>query len=193
MNPLSDHRPPLTPPQFHLRTLLLGVTLCGLVFATIQWLSPAAFFGLLFLVLCIAAHVAGNSIGTKLRANGDLPIPPQASFSERFAPVPRDELPAATQLSLHNGLGLPQVIATVTGLVLGALGGGIGAALLSRHWDDSIIALGIVAFGTLGGIFAFVGYSFTQVFWSAYLQAQRPPEIASAWPADADKSEAPKA
>lgn len=189
MKPLSDRRPMLSPPQFHLRTLLLGVALCGLIFATIQWLSPAAFFGLLFLALCIAAHVAGNSIGTKLRENGDRPIPPQAPFDERFAPVPRDELPVAPQMSHRTGLGRPQWIATIVGIALGGLCGGVGAILLSRHWDDSILALGVLSFGTLGGIFAFVGYSFTNVFWSAYQQAQRPPEIASPWPADSDRDE----
>jgi len=178
MQPPDDRRAPLKPPQFALRTLLLGVTLCAVACAAAQWLSPLAVAGFGFLFLCIVAHVAGNSLGTRLRENGSQPLPPgeQTAGRQVRRSIAADEFAEATQLSRHQTLGRPQWIATLIGIVCGGLGGGLGAALLSRVFDQSIILLGVVAFATLGGIGAFLMYSFVQVGWNAIIHAQKAAE-----------------
>ena len=171
----NDRRPTLSPPQFGLRTLLLGVSLCAVIFASFQWLSPLAIVGLIFLVICIAAHVAGNAIGTRLRENGSRPLPPhdQPPHSARFRAVSTSEFAEATQLSRNSSLGWPQLIATAAGLLAGGIGGGLGTVLLSRKYDETTIAIGCIAFGVLGGMAAFIGYSFVQVAWNTISAAQK--------------------
>ena len=171
----NDRRPTLSPPQFGLRTMLLGVSLCAVIFASFQWLSPLAIVGLIFLVICIAAHIAGNAIGTRLRENGSRPLPPHdlEPHSARFRTVSTAEFAEATQLSRHSSLGWPQLIASAAGLVAGGVGGGLGTVLLSRKYDETTIAIGCVAFAVLGGMAAFIGFSFLQVAWSALSDAER--------------------
>jgi hypothetical protein len=175
MQPPDDRRPTLKPPQFRLRTLLLAVGACAVVFTSFQWLSPLGIMGVLFLLLCIGGHIAGNAIGMQLRDNGDHPLPPpdEETRLRQFRPPTAAEMAEATQLSRASSLGWVQWIATLTGFVVGGIGGGLGAALLSRKLEESIVLLGIAAFATLGGIVAFVAYSFVQVGWNAILQADR--------------------
>lgn len=175
MQPPDDRRPTLKPPQFRLRTLLLGVGVCAVVFTSFQWLSPLGIVGVLFLMLCIAGHIAGNAIGTQLRENGDHPLPPPDEETRRqlYRPATAAEIGEATQLSRASSLGWVQWLATLVGILSGGIGGGVGAALLSRKFDESIVLLGVLAFATLGGIAAFVAYSFVQVGWNAILQADR--------------------
>ena len=66
----SDTRPGLKPPQFGLKTLFwLVALLCG-VLATLQW-SPLIGAAVLLLGAAVFAHVAGNALGSRLRANGN--------------------------------------------------------------------------------------------------------------------------
>ena len=61
------HEPVPARPQFCLRTLLGGVTLCGGLFALMAALGPV-WSGVLILSLSlVAAHVIGNSLGSRLR------------------------------------------------------------------------------------------------------------------------------
>src|SRR3954471_13353917 len=99
-------RQTLRPPQFKLRTLLAVVTACGVLFALGQWLPPMVIAGLAFLAVSIFCHVAGNAIGTRLRAIGDRHE--DATEEEREVrirrPKPQDFAPA-TQLGQRRSLG----------------------------------------------------------------------------------------
>lgn len=172
--PADDRRPTLTPPQFGLRTLLLIVSLCAVIFASFQWLSPLAIVGLIFLVICIAAHIAGNAIGTRLRENGSRPLPPHhlEPHSARFPAVSTAEFAEATQLSRHSSLGWPQMFATLAGIAAGGIGGGLGTILLSREYNEATVLIGAIAFAALGGMAAFIGYSFVQVALSTIAHAE---------------------
>lgn len=165
--------PRLRPPQFGLRTLLLLVTLCAVIFAAGQWLPPVWVGALILLALSIFAHVAGNAIGTRLREIGNrkdnraFDMQPQAIREPRFAP--------ATRLGQRQGLGWPILIATFVGILLGGTGGGLWTLLTARQQVPiAAVGLGVVAFAALGGILAFATVGFTQVLLGAVWQAMRP-------------------
>jgi hypothetical protein len=58
-------------PQFCLRTLMLSVTLCGVLFATMSALGGLWSVMLILFLSLAAAHVFGNALGTKLRDASD--------------------------------------------------------------------------------------------------------------------------
>jgi hypothetical protein len=175
----------LPPPQFGLRTLLWLVTVCAVLFSVAGWLEPVAVAGLILLVLCVVAHVAGNAIGTRLRANGDQPIRGQsgphtpradglAGWDSSYPS--RTPLPCApaTSLGQRYNLGWPIVIATFAGLISGGIGGGLWALFTTRGpIEPTVVAVGVVAFGSLGSLGAFLICGFTQVLCSAAWQALR--------------------
>jgi hypothetical protein len=182
-NPQSGIRNPksrLRPPQFGLRSLLLAVTACAVLAAVGRWLSPIAVAALVFLVLSIIAHVAGNAIGTRLRELGSQPDdkePPAPSARNRaragdFAP--------ATRLSERRGLGWPILIASLGGVIGGAFGGAVWTLLASRGPVGPLnIAVGAIAFAVLGGIASFAAFGFIQVGMSAIRQAMTAPPTPS--------------
>lgn len=154
----------------------------GGLFALSQWLEPVAVAALAFLAASISCHVAGNAIGTRLRANGDRPIAmpggqPAAAATARPSPnVP------ATRLSQRYSLGWTIVAATAGGVLLGALGGAAWTWLASRGPIGLVhVAIGAVAFGVLGGIASFATVGFVQVMLGALWQAMKAPprELAS--------------
>jgi hypothetical protein len=170
-----DNRPRLRPPQFGLRTLLVVVTICAvlLAIARLGVLSPIELGIIGFLALSIFAHVAGNAIGTRLRAIGDVreACPPDDS-PEPCRPIEKADFAPATRLGERSTLGWSIIIATNVGLAAGAIGGGLWTFLFSRGQPDPVaISIGVVAFGILGAFGAFAIVSFTQVLAGAIWQA----------------------
>jgi hypothetical protein len=170
--PTPNSPPRLRPPQFGLRTLLLLVTVCAVIFAASQWLPPLWVAALVLLALSIFAHVAGNAIGTRLREIGSRKdnraygLQPEARGEPRFAPV--------TRLGQRQGLGWPIVVATFTGIIAGGVGGGLWTLLTARQQVPiAAVGLGVIAFAALGGILAFATVGFTQVLLGAIWQAMR--------------------
>lgn len=177
MPPPTDYRRVLRPPQFTLRTMLLLVSLLAVFFSLINLVHPLVMTGLTLLGILIAAHVAGNVIGTRLREIGDRPmtkdgrdIPPQ-----RFHPqIDRTNFAPPSDLAKKVSLGLPVLIVTTTGVLVGGIAGGIWGYLAAGSSGWLNIAVGFVAFGFLGGFVSFAIYSFTQVLLGAWSQASRP-------------------
>ena len=162
------------PPQFGLRTLLLVVTACAVLFAMAHWLAPIVWVGVLLLVASITLHVAGNAIGTRLRELGDRPPPDDAASHLAARPQPLEFAPA-TRLSLRQRLGWVIQVATIAGTLSGGIGGGIWTWLSSRHPPGvAEIVIGVIAFGVLGGLAAFGAAAFTQVLLGAMWQAMYP-------------------
>jgi hypothetical protein len=174
-SPPDDRRPTLRPPQFGLRTLLVVMTVLGAVFALIPWLPPAGVAILLLFGVSIFCHVAGNAIGTRLRANGDRPIPAPLGRSTFGRPTAAHFAPA-TRLSQRQSLGWLIVIATVGGIVAGGFGGGVWTLLTSRGPVGPLnVAVGVIAFGVLGGMAAFATVAFVQVMLGAIWQTVKAP------------------
>jgi hypothetical protein len=182
------HQKSLAPPQFGLRTLLLLVAACAVLLALRQWLPPMAILGLALLGVTIFLHVAGNCIGTRLRALGDRPdsIASDSSPRRLIRPEPHNFAPA-THLGQRRSLGWIIVIATFAGIIAGGLGGGFWTTFNSRgSVGISNVAIGVIAFATLGGIASFAVVGFTQVLLSAIWQAMKQPLPQSAPRSSAD-------
>ena len=140
-----------------------------------QWLSPIVFAAVVLLILSVLAHVAGNVIGSRLRdgktkvksiiPDPDRPQPP-ALRDDHFAPV--------SKLGRRHTLGWIPLISATLGLVIGAVGGGFGTAiLLSRSFDWFPVIIAACAFGALGGFGGFLVVSFIQALGEAWHEAAR--------------------
>jgi len=128
--------------------------------------------GIVLLGLSIFAHVAGNAIGTRLRANGDKPLYPRGPFTQR-SPLP---CAPATRLSERKTLGWPIVIATFAGVLAGGIGGGMWTAISMRgQVEPAAVSIGVIAYATLGGMAAFATAAFSLVLVGAIWQALRHP------------------
>ncbi len=183
-NPKSEIRNPklLPPPRFGLRTLLLIVTGCAVIFALSNWLAPIALAGVVMLILSVLAHVAGNSIGTRLRELGT----PRASRAAQEAALVRPEkgdFAPVTQLGKRQSLGWPIIIGTAAGTLAGGVGGGLWTVTHTAGGLDVVsIAVGASAFAVLNGIAAFVIVGFLQVGLSAMRQALANPQPSATTP-----------
>lgn len=173
----DDRRAGLQPPQFRLSTMLWGVALLAALCGLVTYFGLHSALVLVLFALAIAAHVAGNALGTQLRANGDRPLPRENGEAVarpiRRMPAAEDFAPS-TELRDRRSLGLPIVIATMAGGILtAAVGGLLMVAILDQAPTWTAIIVGTVACGALGAIWTFVAFSFVQVAWSALWQATR--------------------
>ena len=172
-----DNRPGLRPPQFGLRTLLWLVTACAVLLAVTHWLelSPLAVALLLLLAACIALHVTGNLLGTRLREIGDRPEIRSIDDERAVGRQPRPEdFAPATRLSARQSLGWIIAVATLAGVITGGLGGGLWTAISSRGPISPFnIGVGVIAFAMLGGFAAFGVVALVQVLGGAICQALR--------------------
>lgn len=161
--------PPLPPPRFSLRTLLLAVTAAGVFFGLFWWFSPLVVVGWAMVALMIAAHVAGNSLGTNLRDRASKrrpPNDPDHTISVQQAPV--------SHLGERWSLGWGMLLPTATG--------GLAAMVGGCFWMEQVYHLGLdvyglavaaAAFGIIGGIASFAVATFSQVLAVAFWQALR--------------------
>ena len=179
MSPPSDYRRALRPPQFTLRTLIGIITLLAALFSLVNVVHPVVMAGLVLLALLIAAHVAGNVIGTRLREIGDRPVTkegrevPPRPFDRN---IEQSSFAPPSDLARRISLGLPILIVTTAGVLTGGIGGGLWGYLSAGSDGWLNIVVGCVAFGFLGGFGSFAAFSFTQVTLGAIRQASRSPK-----------------
>ena len=171
-----DRRAGLSPPQFGLRSLMLFVAAICVSLALMKVVGPYGSFVLILFLLSVLAHVAGNAIGTKLRDQGSRTISgdgregTSATGGSRqltavdFAPV--------TRLSRRSSLGVTIVVVVCVGVVTGA---SVGAYLLYTTLGEKAtvanMALGVTAFGVIGGFVGFAASTFLKVLVAANLEA----------------------
>lgn len=184
VQPPSDYRRALRPPQFTLRALISLITLLAMLFSLVNVVHPLMLSGLVLLALLITGHIAGNAIGTRLREIGSRPVDkdgrevprPSASWKMR-----KDEFAPTTELARNASLGWPLLVVTTVGALLGGLGGGVWGFVAAGNVEAGVasgwsgVVVGIVAFAVLGGLGSFATFSFGQVMLGAYWQAIHPP------------------
>ena len=168
--------------QFGLRTLFVAVTLCAALFAVMSVLGAVVSVALGWFLLLIAAHVAGNAWGTRIRdrrgSAGDIDErngPPSNRMQRlQFAPL--------SSLRERTGIGRVMLAASSIGA---ALGGVLGTYVLCQvNWNRLCaahglggslfaIVLGGVSTAIIGGFLGFLTSSFLEVGLQALRQATR--------------------
>jgi hypothetical protein len=172
--PPTDRRAALEPPQFRLRTLLLLVALLCALLAFTTSLDAYGVFAAVMSVLIVAAHLIGATLGHRLRANGDKPVPPPTDAEERFRAVAEHEFAPATKLSQRRRPGWIIAILTAIGLLLGAGGGAVLLVIVNGARANLVnVGSGASAFAVLGGMGGFLLAAFGQEIIGALWEAQR--------------------
>mgnify|MGYP006908375985 FL=1 len=168
----TPERPALEPPQFSLATMFLVVAALGVLFGLMTAVGPLGGFALLLFVLVLIAHVAGNSIGTRLRDFGNERVEDDHPLQKPQGEDPRRAAAPASNLSLAGRVSLTMLVFTIAGAVF--LGSACGTALIWLTWSKLHIATAVVAVVSptvLGGIIGFAISSFTQAAGGAWLEA----------------------
>ncbi len=167
----SDQSAGLRPPQFGLKAILVTTALAALILTSWRLQGPIVAASEVLLLLAIFAHVAGNSLGTKLREQTRLQGQANATTQDRLHPI---AFAPKTDLALKQRLGWMLPLISCVG---GTAGGGIGGNWLIRLNADQIgLGSSILAYTScaiLGGFAGFVAYSFAKVTYQAVSQAHR--------------------
>src|SRR6266446_3081064 len=117
-------------PQFRLRTLMLAVTGCCLLFGLMKEIGPLPSMGLCFFLALVGLHVAGNAIGTKVRDETNRELAEERP--QPAAPAPKHAPKSPSRLRERTPLGLMVFVLTCLGA---ALGGSLGS-LAYAYWTD---------------------------------------------------------
>jgi hypothetical protein len=165
----------LSPPRFSLRTLLLVVTGLCCLFAVMAGVGMIWSAVLLLFLSLIAAHVLGNSLGTKLRDQTS-----QQVEAERAARPPAPAMPSPAELAdaprrLTERTSLHRFTLVMAGLgaFVGAELGGVGAAAMYPQASNAAVALGVISAAVLGAFAGFLASSFLAVVRQALAEAHR--------------------
>jgi hypothetical protein len=148
----------------------------GVACAAIGWLGIAGWMAVAVVAASIAAHVAGNALGTKLREATDRDLS-KTGLRQSAAMLPLPRPPA--NLERRASLGSLVVVSAAIG---GACGGVAGAVMLYRLAASSLAGalLGGVSSAVIGGLIGFLGASFVEIVRTSIREAIRAEEAAAA-------------
>lgn len=132
----------------------------ALVCAAIGWLGVAGWLAAVVVVASIAAHVAGNALGTRMRDATDRAL----AARRRGAAFPEPSIPVAPPAYLETRTSLGRLVPVSAGIGA-ACGGTCGAAALAWFADASPAGavLGGVSSAVLGGLFGFLAASLVEI------------------------------
>jgi len=135
------------------------VVVIAVACAAINWLGLAGWLAAAVILASLAAHVAGNALGTRMREATDRDLARHEGLR-----VWRTVMPASrpTHLERRSNLGLLVPISAGIGA---ACGGIAGAASLLSLTASSIpgAVLGGVSSAVIGGLLGFLGASFVEI------------------------------
>lgn len=153
---------PMTIRTFSWLAVVVGVTM-----AAVSWLGIAGTLAILVGIACVAAHVAGNAIGTSMRDATDRE---SRSRTDSVVMVPDRRPPTL----LERGESLGRLVPVSAGIG-GLAGGVIGTACLVMFVGSSLpgAVLGGLSSAVIGGIGGFLIASFVEVVRSAFREADR--------------------
>lgn len=171
---LSENRTERGPLQFTSRTMFVVVAGCALLFAVIHAVGPLWGTAIVWLLLLVAAHVAGNLHGAHRRSSGPNDVSSNSESPPAQArPVAIEAVCApATRLRHSKGFGWALFISTVAMALLGWFGGTIVLLTVMRAGAGGVV-LGGLSTGVLGGFLGFVAGSFTMVATRAFREASQ--------------------
>jgi hypothetical protein len=139
----------------------------GVACAAINWLGLAGWMAALVILVSIAAHVAGNALGTRLREATDRDL-----ASRRRSPTPTRDLPKTTPTHLERRSNLGRLV---------PVSSGIGAACGAVAGTTSLLAftacslpgavLGGLSSAVMGGLLGFLGASFVDILRTSLREA----------------------
>lgn len=160
-SPLSFRRPH----RMTLRTFSWVTVVVGVAVAAVGWFGIAGTLAIVVVAACVAAHVAGNAIGTSMRDATDRDV---ATRPRRTVHLPPQQTP--TLLERGESLGrLVPVSAGIGGVAGAAIGTTCLIVFVGSSWPGA--ALGGVSSGVIGGIGGFLLASFVDVIRSAFREA----------------------
>ena len=144
----------MRPVTFSWLAVLLGVA-C----AAIGWLGLAGWLAALVLAGCVAVHVAGNALGTRLRDETDSEL---ARLVRRRRVMPLPPATPPVQLQRRGSLGGVVPVSVAIG---GTIGGASGAAALYCLAGSSPAGavLGGLSSAVIGALLGFLAASFVEI------------------------------
>lgn len=176
--PSDDYDTTLKPPQFTIRALLMGTAAVALLLSVLMAIGAFWAAALLFLLLLVAAHVLGNSVGTRLRdGNGQRTVARPAAARVANAAIPAGRLSERKRLHWIN------LVFTLLGAIAAGYFGGRALAETYPEATLAAIVLAHLSSGVLGGFAVFVVSSFLAVLRQALSEAHaasdpyRPPAV----------------
>jgi len=143
------------------------VVVVAVACAAISWLGLAGWMAAVAVIASLAAHVAGNALGTRMREATDRDLARSGGLRVWADPVP---VARPTHLERSGSLGHLVPVSAALGAVCGA---GIGTAALvactACSWAGA--ALGGVSSAVIGGLFGFLGASFVEILRASLREA----------------------
>ena len=148
----------------------------GVACAAIGWLGIAGWMAVAAVAASIAAHVAGNALGTKLREATDRDLAKTRLRQQAVAlPLPRQPANLERRASLGS-------LVVVSAAIGGACGGIAGSIMLYRLAASSLAGavLGGVSSAVIGGLVGFLGASFVEIVRTSIREAIRAEQTSAA-------------
>lgn len=162
--------PPLM--QFGTRSLLIVTAMASLLFALANWLGPVPAITIGLVLLLVAAHVAGNSLGKRIFRSSSQTATPAVDPGGRVtreADLKRlqEQNQASAEELRRAGIGWPSLAVTV---LVAALAAGVTVSVLWRgRWTPTTgntIVICAVSAAVLGGFLGFMLSSFAETFFA---------------------------
>jgi hypothetical protein len=156
--------------QFTLRALFAVVALFAIVFALLRYGGGAAAMVVITFGALIAAHVVGNSLGTRLRDDVSREMNPRPAHLPQRVP----STPVPIDRRLHERTPIGRVILITTGgaaFTAAVLGG--AALFLWTSAGPSGWLVGTLSSAVVGGFVGFLLASFLEMTIRAWWQAAR--------------------
>jgi tetrahydromethanopterin S-methyltransferase subunit C len=143
------------------------VVVVAVACAAITWLGIAGWLAAAVVIASLAAHVAGNALGTKMREATDLELSRRPASWIRATPVPASR---PTHLERSSSLGRLVPVSAAIGAVCGGLVGTFALVTFTAcSWAGAVI--GGISSAVIGGLFGFLGASFVEILRTSLREA----------------------
>ena len=143
------------------------VVVVAIACAAITWLGIAGWMAAAVVIASLAAHVAGNALGTKMREATDLELSRRPPSRMQAVAVPA---PRPTHLERSGSLGRLVPVSAAIGAACGALiGTSALVAFTTCSWAGAVI--GGFSSAVIGGLFGFLSASFVEILRTSLREA----------------------